>query len=83
MKPFAVQAGEGAKHPTLTTGWALVKADTAATNGALTVMELLIPRPKAGKLSRPVDPEELAALGHACWIELAGPPLEVSDPLPR
>lgn len=155
MRPFAVQSGEGTKHSLLTTGWTLVKAGTAATNGALTVMELVIPpyegppahthiredevwyvldgdfRFKSGdtmlrattgglafgprglphafqnvgdttgrllaittpsglerffeesdKLSRPIDPEELAAIGHACWIEFAGPPLGVSDPLP-
>lgn len=33
------------------------------------------------KMSRPVDPEELAAIGHANWIEFGGPPLSVSDPL--
>ncbi|MGW6196057.1 cupin domain-containing protein [Kribbella sp. NPDC055110] len=31
-------------------------------------------------LSRPVDPEEIAAIGHASWIEFSGPPLGVSDP---
>lgn len=32
------------------------------------------------ELPRPVDPEELAAIGHANWIEFTGPPLGDSDP---
>ncbi|RZU12073.1 cupin domain [Kribbella rubisoli] len=36
---------------------------------------------QAGKLSHPVDPEELAAIGRANWLEFGGPPLAVSDPL--
>ncbi|MFI5692842.1 cupin domain-containing protein [Kribbella sp. NPDC051586] len=36
---------------------------------------------QAAQLSRPIDPEELAAVGHANWVEFAGPPLAVSDPL--
>ena len=29
----------------------------------------------------PMDPEKLAAVGHANWVEFVGPPVEVSDPL--
>jgi mannose-6-phosphate isomerase-like protein (cupin superfamily) len=29
----------------------------------------------------PVDPETLAAVGHANWVEFAGPPIGISDPL--
>jgi mannose-6-phosphate isomerase-like protein (cupin superfamily) len=29
----------------------------------------------------PVDPEQLAALGRANWVDFVGPPLRVSDPL--
>lgn len=36
---------------------------------------------QADKMSRPVDPDALAAIGHANWIEFGGPPLAVSDPL--
>ena len=32
-------------------------------------------------LERPVDPEALAAVGRANWMEFSGPPLGVSDPL--
>lgn len=154
VQPFAVQTGQGVRYSTLTTGSVVVKADTANTNGSLTVLELVIPpydgppahthlredevwyviegsfRFKAGdvmlrastgglafgprglphafqnigdtegrllaittpsglerffeqsdELSRPADPDELAALGHACWMEFSGPPLSVSDPL--
>ncbi|MFF0270285.1 hypothetical protein [Kribbella sp. NPDC004536] len=38
---------------------------------------------EADTLSRPIDPEQLAAVGHAAWIEFSGPPLDVSDPVPR
>ncbi|TCC12280.1 cupin domain-containing protein [Kribbella soli] len=154
MGPFAVQAGEGAKYATPTSGSVIVKADTVQTNGSLTVLELLIPpndgppahthlredevwyvvdgdfRFKAGdamlrastgglafgprgvphafqnvgdsvgrllvittpaglerffeqsdELSRPPDPEELAAIAYATWIEFSGLPLALSDPL--
>jgi hypothetical protein len=33
------------------------------------------------KLSRPEDPEELAAIARANWVEFGGPPLAVSNPL--
>ena len=36
---------------------------------------------QAGKMSQPVDPEELAEIGRANWVEFGGPPLAVSDPL--
>jgi mannose-6-phosphate isomerase-like protein (cupin superfamily) len=32
-------------------------------------------------LPGPVDPETIAAIGHANWVEFNGPPLSVSDPL--
>lgn len=32
-------------------------------------------------LPGPVDPEVLAAIAHANWLEFVGPPLAVSDPL--
>lgn len=32
------------------------------------------------ELPRPVDPEEIAAIGHANWMVFSGPPLSVSDP---
>jgi hypothetical protein len=32
-------------------------------------------------LPRPVDPEGLAAVGLANWIEFVGPPVGVSDPI--
>ena len=36
---------------------------------------------QAAEMSHPVDPEELAAIGRANWVEFSGPPLAVSDPL--
>ncbi|MER7249912.1 cupin domain-containing protein [Kribbella sp. NPDC000426] len=36
---------------------------------------------QAQQLSQPVDPEELAAIGRANWVEFAGPPLAITDPL--
>ena len=36
---------------------------------------------QSGELPRPVDLEEIAAIGPANWIEFSGPPLGVSDPL--
>lgn len=33
------------------------------------------------KMARPIDPEQLAAIGRANWVEFGGPPLAVSDPL--
>ena len=35
---------------------------------------------ESADLARPVDPEEVAAIGHANWMEFSGPPLAVSDP---
>jgi mannose-6-phosphate isomerase-like protein (cupin superfamily) len=35
----------------------------------------------ADLLPGPVDPEKLAAVGHANWLEFVGPPVGVSDPL--
>lgn len=32
-------------------------------------------------LSGPVDPDALASLGRANWLDFVGPPLKVSDPL--
>ena len=32
-------------------------------------------------LSDPVDPEALAELGRANWLDFVGPPLKISDPL--
>lgn len=36
---------------------------------------------RADELSRPIDPEELGAVGRANWLDFSGPPLAVSDPL--
>jgi mannose-6-phosphate isomerase-like protein (cupin superfamily) len=36
---------------------------------------------QADQLSRPIDPEELGAVGRANWLDFSGPPLSVSDPL--
>ncbi|HEX5535258.1 MAG TPA: cupin domain-containing protein [Actinomycetales bacterium] len=41
-QPFAVQYGEGRALPTPTGDTAIVKADTARTNGSLTVIELVV-----------------------------------------
>jgi mannose-6-phosphate isomerase-like protein (cupin superfamily) len=41
-RPFAVQHGEGEALPTPTGDTAIVKADTARTNGSLTVLELVV-----------------------------------------
>jgi mannose-6-phosphate isomerase-like protein (cupin superfamily) len=35
----------------------------------------------ASLLPGPLDPEKLAAVGHANWVEFVGPPVAVSDPL--
>jgi hypothetical protein len=35
----------------------------------------------AALLPGPADPEKLAAVGHANWVEFVGPPVAVSDPL--
>jgi len=32
-------------------------------------------------LPGPIDPDMLAAVGHANWVEFVGPPVAVSDPL--
>jgi len=32
---------------------------------------------QSDELPRPVDPDELAAVGRANWMEFSGPPLEV------
>jgi len=153
--PFAVQADQGMALETPTGDAATIMADTANTNGSLTVIELLIApkkgpalhthlredelwyviegdfRFKAGDtmlrastggmafgprgtphafqnigdvsgrllvittpsglerffeqsaelLPGPVDPERLAAVGRANWVEFVGPPVGVSDPL--
>lgn len=155
IAPFAVQRGEGQVWETPTGDSVTVKADTARTNGSLTVLELAVEpgsgpplhthlredevwyvlegdfRFKAGDtllrastggmafgprgtphtfhnlgattgrllvitspsglerffeqgaalLPVPVDPDALAAVGHANWIDFVGPPLSVSDPL--
>jgi mannose-6-phosphate isomerase-like protein (cupin superfamily) len=36
---------------------------------------------EAARLPRPVDPDALAAIGHANWVEFVGPPAGISDPL--
>jgi mannose-6-phosphate isomerase-like protein (cupin superfamily) len=33
------------------------------------------------KLSRPVDPEEVAAIGLVNWMDFSAPPLGITDPL--
>ncbi|HEY5787930.1 MAG TPA: cupin domain-containing protein [Microlunatus sp.] len=38
---------------------------------------------QANDLRRPIDPEEVAAIGLANWMEFSGPPLRVSDPTER
>ncbi len=35
----------------------------------------------AGLLPGPVDPDKLASVGRANWVEFVGPPVAVSDPL--
>ena len=153
VPPFAVQLDEGVTLKTPTAGDVIVRADTAETNGSLTVLEFLVPandgpavhahlredelwyviegdfRFKAGdemfhvstggmafgprglphafqnggtelgrllvittpsglerffeqtdKLPRPVDPEEIAAIGAANWVHFAGPPLGATAP---
>jgi len=35
----------------------------------------------AERLPGPADPEMLAAVGHANWVEFVGPPVGISDPL--
>jgi hypothetical protein len=35
----------------------------------------------AALLPGPVNPEMLATVGHASWVEFIGPPLGASDPL--
>ena len=47
VKPLAVQAGEGNRLETPTGDTVTVKLDTAATNGTLSVLELLI-APQSG-----------------------------------
>jgi mannose-6-phosphate isomerase-like protein (cupin superfamily) len=47
IAPFAVQSGGGTSLETPTGGACIIKADTGNTNGALTVMEFVIP-PKQG-----------------------------------
>ena len=47
IPPFALQSGEGLTLETPTGDSVTVKADTGATNGSLTVLELLI-GPKQG-----------------------------------
>ena len=42
-RPFAVQPDEGVTLKTPTAGSVVVKADTGQTNGAMTVLEFLIP----------------------------------------
>jgi len=155
VQPFAVQSGGGPVLTTPTGDRVITKADTAATNGSLTVLEFLVApksgpalhthlredevwyvvegefRFKAGDLMLHASTgglafgprgtphcfqnigdalgrllvitapsglerffeqfaelppgqagaEQLAAVGHANWIEFVGPPAAVSDPL--
>ena len=35
----------------------------------------------AALLPGPVSPEAMAAIGHANWVDIVGPPIAISDPL--
>ena len=59
IRPFAVQAGEGVALPTPTADTITIKADTAMTNGSMSVFDLVVAAKSGPALHTHVRDDEL------------------------
>ncbi|KOU35062.1 hypothetical protein [Streptomyces sp. WM6378] len=87
--PFVVGPGDGTPVSLPIGGSGTIMADGGRTDGALVIMELVVPSMGMEEffqnythlLPDPADQAALAELGHAVGVSFVGPPLAVSDPL--